>query len=176
MFYFLLSLYLNIQPVIAENPVDRIVVVIEEYTITQSDISLEQELATLIPSSSKTLQYYRENNPKEALIQRNILRIFAGDINLYSANPIEIQKRYEQFLAHWKHIQEYNEFILRHGLDEDRLLGLIKSQIIAENYLEKNIGISSGQEISTSQIKFEAWLEQSKRTLSLREVQMQSSF
>ena len=79
-------------------------VVIEEYTITQSDVTLEKELATIIPSASKTLQYYRENNPKEALIQRNILRLFAGDINLYSANPIEIQKRYELFLSHWKQI------------------------------------------------------------------------
>ena len=169
-------LYLNLQSADAENPIDRIVVVIEEYTITQSDITLEQELATIIPSTSKTLQYYRENNPKEALVQRNILRLFAGDINLYSANPIEIQKRYELFLSHWKQIRKYDEFILRHGVDEDRLLGLIKSQIIAENYLEKNIGIAPQQEITTSKTKFEQWLEQSKLSLSIREVPRQETY
>lgn len=172
-FLFYIQLYCTISPSRAENPVDRIVIVIEEYTITESDINLEKQLATIIPSYSQTLQYYRLNTPKEALIQKNILRIFAGDINIYAANPIEIQKRYELFLSHWTQIQEYNEFILRHGLDEDRLLGLIKSQIIAENYLQKNIGIPPQQHISESRSKFELWLKQSQTTLSIREASRQ---
>jgi hypothetical protein len=170
---FFFFLFLETSFASTPSPVDRIVIVIEEYTITQSDIALERELAFIIPSSSKTLQHYRETKPKEALLQRNLLRIFAGDIGLYSANPTEIQYRYEQFLSHWKQIQEYNDFTLSHGLDEARLLGLIKSQIIAENYLKKNIGINPDQNLQNTQQKFELWLEQSKQSLSIREVPRQ---
>lgn len=170
---FFFILFLETSFASTPSPIDRIVIVIEEYTITQSDIALEQDLAFIIPSSSKTLQHYRETKPKEALLQRNLLRIFAGDIGLYSANQTEIQYRYEQFLSHWKQIQEYNNFTLRHGLDEARLLGLIKSQIIAENYLKKNIGINPEQNLQDTQQKFEQWLEQSKQSLSIREVPLQ---
>ncbi len=147
---------------------DRIVVVIQERLITKSDVLLESELQHLLPSKSKTLQYYRKQDPVEGLIQLHLLKRFAGDIELYKPDKFELQQRYNLFRLQWIGQEEYNNFLLQYGLDENRILTFIKTLIIAENYIERNLGIPHTDTIEVTQEKYEQWLRDARNNTQIR--------
>ena len=171
LFSFLFSLYAqpNPEPIIA----DRIVLVIQEKTITESEIALERDLATLIPSSSTLLQYYRPISPQRALIQVTLLRLQAGELNPYQARPAEIEKRFDVFRAQWSEIAQYYAFLNQHGLTDERLLSYIKTLIIAENYIEKNLGLANSMDLEEARTRFEQWEESTIQNTRVRFVSKQ---
>ena len=149
---------------------DRIVVVIQERVITKSDVLLELELQKLIPTTSQTLHYYRMQDPVEALIQLHLLKYFAGDIGLYKTDKTEVQRRYELFRMQWDEIQEYNNFLLLHGLNEQRILSFLRTLIVAENYIERNLGIAHTSPIEKTQEEYETWIRQARNSTQIRYV------
>jgi hypothetical protein len=119
---------------------DRIMVVIDEKVITKSDVQFEEVLREKLPSDSKIIQYYREQDPVEALIQLHLLKSFAGEIALYKPDLNELQKRFEIFLMQWT-VNEYKEFLSRYGADEQQIKNILRNMMVAENYVERNLGL-----------------------------------
>lgn len=153
---------------------DRIVVVVSEKIITQKDIALENALTHMIPSTSSFIQYNRELDAKEGLIQIQLLKLYAGDISLYKPTEAEILSRFTTFRKSWSSITEYNLFLATNGIDDNSIISFIRVLCVAENYTKKNIGtIEVSMEDpnwSKEHEKYQRWISEAKNSVSIRYV------
>lgn len=166
-------------PVYAENDsvltFDRIVVVVGEKIITQNDIALEKALVQLIPSTSSFIQYNREKDAREGLVQLQLLKLYAGDISLYKPTEAEILSRFTTFRKSWNSITEYNLFLATNGIDDNAIIGFIRLLCVAENYTKKNIGTIEtnieDSDWSKEHEKYQRWISEAKNSVSIRYIQ-----
>lgn len=122
--------------------IDRIVVVVGDRLVTESDIALERELAARDPSPTAVLQA-RRADPLEFLIDAAIIRGLAGDVAVYQPSWSDVQTRLERLRESWPVPGDYEAFLQAHGLDEDRMAGTLYSRLVVERYVQRNIGLAA---------------------------------
>ena len=150
---------------------DRVVVVFNESIITKSDVLLERQLAPVLKIQSEILQYNRIHDPLEAIIQMEILRFQAGDISLYQPSNKETQLRYNEFRSQWTSIEEYQTFLVKVGVQEERIIGMIYNHLLIERYLERNLGIEGSDSSLATQDQFHQWYLETKERVSIRYIE-----
>lgn len=155
----------------SNEPFDRIVVIVNEKIITQSDIEIEQILSRKIPSISKILQQQRIQNPQDGATQIYILNNFAGDINFYQPSSEQIAQRYQEFKNNWSVIEEYNQFFQKYGWKNTTVFTYIRKLLIAENYIQKNIGIPFDDFNESAINSYAQWLSNANNRINIREVE-----
>lgn len=118
--------------------VDRILHVVGDRILTSSDLAFEGELAAHDPSPVPALA-----DPAYPIEQRlpdmAILRALAGEVAVYEPTPAEVRARGERLRASWPVREDYEAFLARWGLDEERLLGLVYSRLVVEKYVMRNL-------------------------------------
>jgi len=147
---------------------DEIVVVIEENLITKSDVTKEKALIKTLPMESGIVQGVREKNPLEGLILIELILQMAGDTSLYKAKEEDISSRLETFIAQWETPDSYNDFLTSNHINEDYLKQVIEQHIVAEQYVNRNLGIVNQTESLEAEEKFQNWVLLNKEKVSIR--------
>jgi len=148
---------------------DEIVVVFEEIIITKSDMTIDQALEQRLPIQSSVLQAVRENSTLEGLIQLEAIKDLAGDSSLYQAKSEDVQQRYHQFRSQWTSEAEFQSFLQTNGITTERIQTKIQKQIVAEQYVSRNLGIPN-QASTLDEDKYYSWLLQTKEQYAIRYV------
>lgn len=155
---------------------DRIVAVVGDRLITASDIALEVELNARDPSPERATAR-RNADPLRALIDAAVVRGLAGQVPLYQPSPAELRVRLAALRATWEDPADYERFLVRFGLTEDALSGLLFSRVIVERYVHRNVSLASemrGLDPGAAEQEYEARVLSWRESVPCRLVPMRS--
>jgi len=134
---FLLSLCLCLSPPAAQaTVVDRIAAQVDDQIILESDIRLEDALTTLDPSSSPFWQAAHKS-AAERLVDAAVIRLAAGDIDIYQPTDEEVVARRNEVRARVG-APSWASFLTTSAQTEQSLLTVIRRRLIVERYLGRN--------------------------------------
>jgi len=139
--------------------VDRVLVVVGNILITESDLRLEEALRERAPSLVPPLQALRDD-ALDALVDRAILRTQAGQASVYQPVERELQLRIRALERTFDSPAEWQSFRRIHGLDEDRLTASFRTLAVAEQVVQRNVGLAlpDGADDDTYLAAYEAWM------------------
>lgn len=146
--------------------VDRIVAVVGERLVLQSDISLESALTSL-ESESGLEPHLWAVEPLQAAIDRAILRGLAGNAAIYVPPESEVQNHVARLRAQFPTLERWVEFLRENGLDPDRISSLVYSRLVVARYVQRNLSRHEGM---TPRASYEAWMTVHRARTPLRMV------
>lgn len=121
--------------------VDRVVVVVGDTPVLQSEVELEAVLEALDRSP---LPYWTSlgAGPTERLVDAVIVRLVAGDVKLYEPAPDAVAARLEAIRATFAGADAWASFLAARGLDEARLAAILRRRMVVEKYLLRTLQAS----------------------------------
>ena len=160
LFRFIMVLSLTLFPtyVLAEEMIDKMLAVVSRTVITQSDILVLKILHRHHPPSLNILKQRAQQSELDFLIELEIIYALAEGVPVYNIPP---QK--------WEEIKRSLIPVLEseHGqIYGDRFLHWIQLQIIGENYVRTNLGITPDNPVSIEEYK--EWMIGQKKKVSYR--------
>ena len=159
---------LTVEPMV----LDRVVAVVGDRLILASDIALEREIGRREPPSAGGLVWAR-SDPLEALIDAAVIRGLAGDVAIYQPTSAEVRARQQALRDTFEEPADYATFLLRFGLDEDRLAGVLYAREIVERYVQRNLVLSAsgagGDPVAVS-ARYDAWISEARQRAAIRHV------
>ncbi len=133
----LLALLLTLTSARAE-VVDRVLYVVEDQVVLQSDVDLEGAVAPHDPSPS--LFWRRPGvEAEQRTVDAAILRELAGDVALYQPPDAEVRERVEAMRLAFADRAAWSAFLEEWGLDEEGLRALVRRRMIVERYLARTL-------------------------------------
>jgi len=154
---------------------DRVVSVVGDTVITLSDLELEKTIAA---HDSSSLPAFNHQDPLLRLEDFRILRSLSGDVPLYVPDRLTIDNRMARFRSTWAGEKAYLVFLHEQGLQEQDLRSLMRSRVMAEAYVERNVGLALRAEIdpaapdweSQYQTAYEAWMSKRRKEAGIRRI------
>lgn len=135
-------LVLAVSTVARADVVDRVVAVVEEQILMDSEVRLEGVLAPLDSSPSPFWAADRAT-PVDRLIDAAVIRELTGDVSLYQPPEAEVRGRLEAVRAKFPNAQAWTAFLTSWGLDEDGLRAVLRRRISVERWLARNVQASA---------------------------------
>lgn len=123
--------------------IDRVEVVISDKPLTSSDIAIEAELARRIPSPNKALRDVQQRDPTQALIEQTLIRRLAAQVSIYQPTTEEVRQRLGELRESFATPGAFDRFQELHGLDKESLVDLLIIRLSVEQYVHRNIDLSS---------------------------------
>lgn len=117
--------------------VDRVVAVVEDQPILQSEVRLEAALAR-VPSPVPGFRAMHDD-PLELAIDETVIRLTAAEISLYQPTREQVGDSVSAVRASFEDDQAYATFLADHGLDEERLSTVMRRRLIVERFLLRNL-------------------------------------
>tara|TARA_B100000683_G_C12347246_1_gene497303 strand:+ start:394 stop:840 length:447 start_codon:yes stop_codon:yes gene_type:complete len=144
----------------AQERIDSMLGVVVQNVITQSDIETLRLINQYhIPETS--ILYERSGNKSlDFLMETEILHALASGVPIYSMT----EKEQQYSTALFKKIYKENPYFLY----KDRIDYWLKAQIIAENYIRINLGITQDNNLSMS--TYLRWVEDQKKRVPHRKI------
>jgi hypothetical protein len=146
--------------------IDQIVLVIGDRVVTSSELRLEEELRARIPwwappqpEGTSTLQ---------VVADAALIRALAGDAALYVPDDELVRERAAQVRAAWGDPDAWQAFLLRHGLDDERLSALIRGRLIVDRYLQRTLSLAARSEGKPLDALYAAWILTQRGRVPLR--------
>ena len=146
---------------------DELILVMDERIFTKSDTEFDTKITASLPIQNTILQNIRVENTVEGLIHLEVIKRFAGDIPLYVPKEQELQERFTQFREQWSN-EEYEAFLDKKNINNQQIRNAIYLHVLAEKYLEKNLGISATENSNEAIDKYNTWMLKSKEMFSIR--------
>ncbi len=154
------------QPPTTAVVIDQIVLVIGDRVVTSSELRLEEELRARIPwwappqpEGTSTLQ---------VVADAALIRALAGDAALYVPDDELVRERAAQVRAAWGDPDAWQAFLLRHGLDDERLSALIRGRLIVDRYLQRTLSLAARSEGKPLDALYAAWILTQRGRVPLR--------
>lgn len=144
--------------------VDRIVAVVGERLVLASDLRLEEALKEIDPSPVVLLR--SSGDPLQDAIDRAIIRGLAGSTAVYSPTALEVRARGERIRSKFKDEPSWQRFLDLHGLDSDRLAGMLYSRLVTERYVLRNVEQSARTEDPVAY--YLEWMSQHRARVAIR--------
>lgn len=146
--------------------IDRMVLVIGDRIITDSEVRLEAELR-------QRVAWWGPPRPPGADTQQIVadvalVRILAGDTSLYLPSDEAVRARAEQLREAWGDPEAYQGFLGRHGLDEARLAALIRSRLVVERYIQRNLSLAARAEGRSIDELYIEWIPEQRGRVPVR--------
>jgi len=159
---------------------DRVVSVVGDTIITLSELKLEQIIAE---HDSSTVPAFNNQDPLMRLEDFRILRSLAGDVPLYVPDRLTIDNRMARFRSTWAGEKAYLVFLDEQGLQEQDLRSLMRSRVMAEAYVERNVGLALRAEFDPSspdweshyQTAYEEWISERRKEAGIRRIPPRSA-
>jgi len=149
--------------------VDRILAVVGERLVLTSDLELERALAEVDPSPVLVLRESRDPpDPLQDAVDRAIIRGLAGSTAVYAPSDAEVRARAERIRSRFKDDIAWQVFLDRHGLDSDRLAGILYSRLVVERYVLRNVEQSARHEDPLAY--YREWIGHHRARVSIRMV------
>jgi hypothetical protein len=134
----LLALALCLSPVARADVVDRVIYVVEDQVVLQSDVAFDKVIGPLDDSPSPF--WDRPGiEPEQRVVDAAIIRELAGDISLYQPPDDAVRARVEAMRARFPDRASWSSFLEGWGLDEDGLRALIRRRMVVERYLARTL-------------------------------------
>ena len=159
-FFCLFSLTLFPSYVSAQEPIDSMLGVVEQNVITQSDIKTLRLINQYHIPETAILYERSGNHTLDFLIETEILHALASGVPIYAMT--EKEQRYSTAL--FKKIYKENPSFLY----KDRIDYWLRTQIIAENYIRINLGVTQNNNLSMS--TYLRWVEDQKKRVPHRKI------
>ena len=158
--FFLFSVTFFAVPVSAQESIDSMLAVVTQNVITQSDIQTLQLLNQFhIPDT--TFLYERSGiEPLDFLIETEIMYTLAAGVPIYAMS--EQEKAYSKELSN-KIKRENPDFLYI-----DRINHWLKAQLVAENYVRTNLGITKSNNVTMT--TYLRWFEEQKIRVPHRKI------
>ena len=121
--------------------VDRVVAVIEDQLVLDSEVRLEQELAAL---DDTALPFWEPSRGKalDRLVDAAVVRVAASDVALYQPSDEDVRQRREAVRAQFEDRRQWTACLQTHGLTEDSLGVVLRRRMVVERYLSRNIQVA----------------------------------
>ena len=146
--------------------VDRIVAVVGERLVLQSDVQLESVLAPLETSTVSTMAG-PGTDPMQVVIDRAILRGLAGNAAIYVPSDGEVDTRAAILRQHFEDDTAWRQFLQVNGLDGERLASLLYSRLVVDRYVQRNLSRVDGQ---SEQAAYADWIRVHRARTPIRRV------
>jgi hypothetical protein len=118
--------------------VDRVMYVVEDQLVLQSDVLLNAAINPLEASPSPF--WSRPGaDPAEQMVDAAILRHLAGNVALYQPGDDEVRTRTEAIRSRFLDRASWQYFLEGWGLDERSFRSVIRRRIVVERYLTRNL-------------------------------------
>ncbi|MCA9494386.1 MAG: hypothetical protein KC621_30880 [Myxococcales bacterium] len=117
--------------------VDRVVAVVEDQPILQSEVRLEAALAR-VPSPVPGFRALHRD-PLQLAIDQAVIRLTAAEISLYQPTREQVADGVSAIRASFADDEAYATFLGDHGLDEERLATVVRRRMIVERFLLRNL-------------------------------------
>lgn len=115
---------------------DRVVAVVEGQPVLASDVAIGVELAQLDPSSKLPAP---EGDLTLWAIDTVAIRVLAESVKLYAPTDRDVLERIDAVRATFADREAWARFLARHGLDEERIVPMMRRQLVVERFLLRNI-------------------------------------
>ncbi len=146
--------------------IDQIVLVIGDRVVTASELRMEEALRARLPwwappqpEGTSTLQ---------VVADAALIRSLAGDAALYVPDDELVRDRAAQVQAAWGDPEAWQAFLLQHGLDEERLLTLVRSRLIVDRYLQRTLSLAARSEGKPLEALYASWILTQRGRVPLR--------
>jgi hypothetical protein len=156
--------------------IDRVLAVVEDRIVTESDLRLEELLQRvdaivcppLAPPQSDLLRLLED---------RRILQRLAAGRTFYTPSNAEVALRMGQLSE--KLGEDYAPFLHRWGLDEAKLARLLSQRMVEEAYVERNLGRAlQTEQFSDSETRekryrqrYLPWMNDRREATNMRRIQ-----
>ncbi|MCB9760456.1 MAG: hypothetical protein H6739_11510 [Alphaproteobacteria bacterium] len=120
---------------------DRIVSVVGETVVTESDLGFEEAFAEHDVSPLPPFER-ADADLLQRLEDYRILRTLAADVDVFRPPPGAVDARLEAFKESWSRRADYEAFLERWGMDEARLREAIYARLVIERYVARNLGLT----------------------------------
>jgi hypothetical protein len=118
--------------------VDRVVVVVHDTPILQSEVELEAVLEG-IDVSPVPFWTAVGTGPADRLVDAAIIRAIAADVALYQPTREQVAERLDAVRAAFADGSAWGSFLATNGLDEARLSAILKRRMVVERYLLRTL-------------------------------------
>jgi hypothetical protein len=131
--------------------VDRVVVVVGDTPVLQSEVELE-ELLEQVDATPVPFWTGVGSGPTDRLVDAAIVRSVAADVALYQPTREQVAQRLEAVRSTFVDASSWAAFLTTNGLDEARLSALLKRRMVVERFLLRTLQASPADR--------DAWLGQ----------------
>ncbi|MCA9566655.1 MAG: hypothetical protein KC656_02390 [Myxococcales bacterium] len=119
--------------------VDRVLAVIDERVVLESDVRLDEELSVFDLSP---VPFWTTGTGEERQIAAAVLDVAAGDVALYRPADAAVRNRLEALRGAFADRDAWQAFLSRWGFEESDMLGVLRQRMRVEAYLRRNIKVS----------------------------------
>jgi len=134
----LLALLLYVSSVARAEVIDRVIYVVEDQVVLQSDVDFEK---VIIPLDASPSPFWDRPgiDAEQIVVDAAIIRELAGDIALYQPPDDAVRARVEAMRQRFPDRASWGAFLSGRGLDEDGLRALIRRRMVVERYLARTL-------------------------------------
>lgn len=120
--------------------VDRVLYVVEDQLVLQSDIVLDQALQPLDKSPSPF--WDRPGvTAEQRVLDATALRLLAGSTGIYQPSEEQLRERIEVVRSAFVDRGAWEEFLEGWGIEEATVASILRRRLIVERYLARNIAV-----------------------------------
>ena len=153
-------------------PVERVLFVVGDRIVTQSDVAFE---AFFVSRDRSPLPSFAANGGPMAERLRDIavVRQLAGDTSVFSPTNAEVRARADAFLTQWPRPDDGLAALAAWGMDEPAFLGFVYSRLVVENCVVRSVPLPQAPAVEAEQLawlaRYEGWLAGVRQRASVRE-------
>lgn len=150
--------------------VDRVLEVVGDRAITETDLGFEIELSARDVSPLPPFED-PGGDPMRRLEDARILRLLAGDIATFQPSAAEVDARLAALRGTFPDEQGYEAFVVRWVDDEAGLREQIYGRMVAERYALRALGaVELVEDPSAWTARYEAWMAPRRAAVPVRVV------
>ena len=121
-------------------PLDRVLFVVGERIVTQSDVAFETFFDAHDQSAVPAFEDATTPLP-ERLRDMAVIRQLAGDVSVFRPSGADVRTRAEAFLSHWPRADDGLAALREWGLDEQAFMGHVYSRMVVEKYVLRSLAL-----------------------------------
>ncbi len=154
------------------NPVERVLFVVGDRIVTQSDVAFE--LFFIGHDRSPLPSFAADAGPvAERLRDIAAVRQLAGDTSVFSPNNAEVRARAHAFLTQWPRPDDGLAALEAWGMDEAAFLGFVYSRLVVENCVVRSVPLPEAPEVEAERLawlaRYDVWVAGVRQRATIRE-------
>lgn len=152
-------------------PLDRVLFVVGERIVTESDVAFETFFDTFDQSPVPALE--DDQRPvNERLLDIAVVRQLAGDISVFQPSAAEVRTRADAALAYWPRADDGLAALRTWGLDEPAFLGFVYSRLVVERCIRRSVPLPSEpvtpEALAAWNTRYGAWIAEVRARTEVR--------
>ncbi len=161
------TLSTNVQGEVPSQRVDRLLMVVGDRLILESEVELEHRVRDRFPALSPPIP--PGTSTLQVLADAAIVRGLAGNTELYRPTTEQVRARQEAIRLSFGDPNEWNHFITEFGLTEDRFASFITGRLIVERYIQRNVALAGRGETEQQFLeRYTNWIVEQRKRVAIR--------